>query len=126
MRAHPQNHGSVLGFTFAWQFDSSTVAADPGGYSFRFNNAVLANVTHIYITDSDRLGNDNTAFLAQCAAGFVIVRDVYNESKYVIYEITGVVDNGAYIDFTVTHIYTGGSLAMTAGWNYSFTFNLTA
>ena len=49
----PPNEG-LKGST--WAFDSAIADADPGAGNFRFNNAVQANATFIYINDNAASG----------------------------------------------------------------------
>ena len=52
-----------------YRFSTSIVDGDPGAGRFRYDNAVLGNVTEIFIDDFNSNGTDVSNFLALIAAG---------------------------------------------------------
>jgi hypothetical protein len=103
-----------------WTFDSATdTAADPGAGDLRLNNATLASVTEIGISDKQSLtGNpDVSADLATWAAststikGHLIVRKVAAAQNFAIYAVTAAADATTHWRFTVSHVASAGSFA---------------
>jgi hypothetical protein len=94
-----------------WTFNTAVTNADPGTGQFKFDNATLASVTKLYISESGSEFNnpDYSAFIAQWGLGselgnkgYLVFRSILNPGKYAIFKIsslttaTSVTDNGAW------------------------------
>jgi hypothetical protein len=92
-------------------FDNGTGNADPGTGKFRFNNAAVASVTHIYIDNTDNQGNVQTANIAGFTSGQTIsFRD--NASGALAYFTVGtVVTDSGYLDIPVTYVSSSGTFS---------------
>jgi hypothetical protein len=100
-----------------WLFNTAVTNADPGTGQFKFDNATLASVTKLYISESGSEFNnpDYSAYIALWGTGteianrgYLLFRSVLNPSKYALFRVVGtttascVTDNGAWD--TVTSI----------------------
>jgi len=76
----------------------------------RFNNATLASVTHIYVSDANCNSNDVSGFLGAIKANdWVRVFDEDNSNVFLIGEVTAVSDQGSYFDYTITYLESNGT-----------------
>ena len=109
------------GVGFTWNFDSSTVAADPGSGDFRLDTADFATLGFAYISKVDANTVTQSDFLALVALSKGMVK-FYNESdpdNFVTCEVISATDNSG-----VDNFYTVGiSKLASAG---SFFTNTTA
>lgn len=102
---------------FTWTFSSSTGMTDPGTGFVRFNNATLASVTAIAVSAlSADSGNPN--ILARLLArddstdptkGHILYR--VGTSNWVEFKVTSLTDNTTWVQFTVEHVGSGGTIA---------------
>lgn len=108
--------GITAGLSYA--FDSAT-SGDPGAGEFLLNNATVASVTAINISDTDADGNDVSGFIATwddvtaaAGRGHIIIRDKSDTSAYAIFSVSGSnTDNSTYNTITVTHVASAGTFA---------------
>jgi len=106
---------------FRWNFDASTVAADPGMGEVRFNNATLINITQLMLSaQSADFGNPNVSGWVitwddstnLTSRGSIYVRNAASPENFLVFDVNGpVVDNGTWQSVTVKYIAHGGSLA---------------
>lgn len=102
---------------FTWTFDSSTTMSAPSTGGIRFNHATLASVTgiavHAQTADS---GNPNV--LARLVArddstntdkGHILYR--VGTSTWVEFKVTALTDNTTWVQFTVEHVGSAGSIS---------------
>lgn len=98
-------------------FDIGTTDADPGLGQLRLNNATLASVTRLFISEASLEGADVSAWLASwddggssADRGTVTIQT--GTGAFLLARVTGsVVDDGGYRDITVTVLASGGSFA---------------
>jgi hypothetical protein len=94
-----------------WRFSTSTVAADPGSGNFRFDNAVPASVTAIYLDSVNQNGLNLDNLIPNISAGDeILIQQGDDPSKSVLFNVTSVpVDNTGWWTIAVTaHTDTGG------------------
>src|SRR4029077_3845290 len=118
---------------FRWNFDASTVAADPGMGEVRFNNATLINITQLMLSaQSADFGNPNVSGWVitwddstnLTSRGSIYVRNAASPENFLVFDVNGpVVDNGTWQSVTVKYIAHGGSLA--GGDNLAVAFKRT-
>jgi len=106
---------------FRWNFDASTVAADPGMGEVRFNNATLINITQLMLSaQSADFGNPNVSAWVitwddstnLTSRGSIYVRNAVAPENFLVFEVNGpVVDNGTWQSISVKYIAHGGALA---------------
>jgi hypothetical protein len=114
---------STSTITNTFRFSTTTTAADPGAGFFRFNNALYANVTFIYVDNLTYVATiagqqvatptDCTNFFKKLVAGDTIyVQDKNDANKYGRYKITTNVDNTGWHTFGVTNTTWGAGAAL--------------
>ncbi len=108
---------------FTWKFDTSTSMADPGSGDVRFNNATVASVTALAISaNTADIGQpDISAYIAtwgdstSTIKGIITLIDAANGANFAIFDITAaVVDNTTWLQITVTHSASGGTISSAA------------
>jgi hypothetical protein len=128
----PQGVPGPAGAISQWNFDNSTVDADPGTGDLRLNNATLGSVTFIYISNTDKFGNTQSTFLnfiddstTATSRGIILIQDVNNpQTNWFMCNVTGViVVSGAYFKIPVASLGANGSFVL--GGPLSFAFNRT-
>lgn len=94
-----------------FNFDTSTLDADPGDGDVRFNHATPASVTAIYFDNLDRDGNTVTSWLdslddsTATVKGTLTIVPAASPSAKLIYNVSGtVVDGTGYRKVTVSHV----------------------
>lgn len=108
--------GVTAGVTYA--FDAAT-SGDPGTGEFLLNNATVASVTAIHISDTDGDGNDISAWVATwddststANRGHVLIRDKSDSAAFAVFDITGAsTDNTSYFALSVTHVVSAGTFS---------------
>lgn len=74
----------------SWNFDTSTVASNPGTKRFRMDNATLASVTALYLNDTTVRGFDISTLAGFLAADYPIyVQQKSDPSKAALFKVTG-------------------------------------
>ena len=106
-----------VGFAYTW--DDTIAAGDPGSGFLRFNNATLASVTAIYMSETaidGAIGGYLSAAFASGSATKALVRvsDAASRQNFLAATVTGHADGGAYRTLTVTVTATGGSFTSGA------------
>jgi len=109
--------------SFTWRFDTSTSMVDPGSGDVRFNNATLASVTALAISaNTADIGqpdvspyivtwDDSTTLTNRGTITFI---DSGNSGNFAIYNITAAItDNTTWLQITVAHVASAGTLANT-------------
>lgn len=108
---------------FTWKFDTSTSMTDPGSGDVRFNNATVASVTALAISaNTADIGQpDISAYVAtwgdstSTIKGTITLIDAANGANFAIFDITAaVVDNTTWLQITVTHSASGGTISSAA------------
>ena len=92
-----------------YKFSTSIAAADPGTGRVAYNNAVPANVTQIYLSETTDLGFDASGVLSTIDEGDVAyVQQKGDATRYAEFNIEGpAVDNGAWWTIPVSAGSTG-------------------
>lgn len=118
--------GLFGGFSHKFVFNTST-SATPASTTIRLNNAVMASVTSIYISDNNSDAVSVDAFLDEFSNsgnyGYIRLFKEYDSSKFWMGEITGVVDNGSDHSLTVTHINSNSTFSASDKIVVSFVAN---
>ncbi len=123
--------GQVGAVAFNYTFSDTTAMADPGAGIVRFNNATIASVTAIAFdaTSADSGNPDISDFLVSMDDstntthyGYITFKRADTPSLFIVFNITGVVvDNTGWLQFTVTHNDSNGSLTDADSLYFSFT-----
>ena len=110
----------------SWNFDTSTVAADPGNKKFRLNNATLASVTEIYVNDTTNQGFDIGQIASFLASGMRIYIQQKNDStRAALFQVTGAAtDNTGWWTIPVSVVNSGTIYQANA--DCAFVFVLSA
>jgi hypothetical protein len=104
--------GESPGSGARYLFDVSTAIGSIGTGEIRFNNTVSASITSIAIYETDRNGGAMATFLDLISVGSKLqVSFDASEEIYAWFNVTAIVDNGAFRTFTVTHIASAGTRA---------------
>jgi hypothetical protein len=103
-----------------YTWDTGTTAADPGSGKVRANNATLSSATAIYISETDRLGNNIATYLqtwddsTSSTRGVLEIVDTATPANRAYFGVTGTItDNGTYDTITVS--YLSGATSFSAG-----------
>lgn len=101
----------ALTFT-EYNYDSSTVAADPGDGDVRLSGSTFATTTDLYFSDLTTNSTDVSALLASLQPGDTIkVQNKEDASNYAIYTVTGpAIDNGTWFDVPVSYDSSSGPM----------------
>lgn len=96
-------------------FDPSITMSDPGSGDVRLNNASLASVTQIAISDTDKNANDVAAFVNSWAdstsADKGTIRIMTTNSNVAYYNVTGVTNNTGWTLVDVDYYSSAGSFS---------------
>ena len=99
----PHATGGGASVTFSWRFSTTTTAADPGNKRLRFNDAVPADVTEIYLDDIDNSGVDVSNFLNLLVAGNKIyVQQSNNGGAFLLGTVVSSTDNTGWFTIVIT------------------------
>ena len=111
---------SAGALAFKYTYDNSTSMADPGTGEFRFNHGTLASVTAIAIdaTSADTGNPDVSDLIASiddgtnsAHEGYVFFRKSGAPATFMAYNVTAAItDNTGWLQITVTHAASSGSL----------------
>lgn len=106
--------GIYGGYSSEWKFEASVAAGATAGY-FRFNNATLASVTEIYVSDTNSVSVDVDkvldSFSNSSVYGLIRVFKEYDPTIVWYGSITSVTDNGTYHTLVVTWVDSNGTFA---------------
>lgn len=88
-------------------FDDSTTDADPGAGNFRADNADLSAATFLYVSKTNRAGDDISAFLAGLADSTNPVKGSLTLTRtggnaQAIFDLSGITDATDYVKIAVT------------------------
>lgn len=112
--------GALAQFGFSYAFDASTTSSDPGSGNVRLNNATLASVTEIYISETDGWGVDISGFLSTISNGVRLrLSKIGAQASTVLFTASGApTDNGGWRTIPGVVTVSGGSF--TAGDSMAF------
>lgn len=105
-----------------WTFDTTTTMADPGTGKLRFNNATVASVTAVAVSDADaESGNPNIKNYiltwddsTNTTKGYLVLRKLGTPSTYAIFSVTGsVTDNTTWAQIPVTYVGSNGTWSLS-------------
>ncbi len=104
-----------------YNFDTTITDSDPGSGNLRFNHAVIASVTKLFIDDLEDGGADVSSFLDSWddstdpnITGTVFIMKIGTPSTFAVFSITGAVtDDTGYRDVVVTHVVSNGTFSDT-------------
>jgi hypothetical protein len=103
---NPLATGGGASVSFSWRFSTSTAEADPGNARIRFDNAVPANVTALFVDDFDTAGIDVSGILNAIPVGTrIYLQEQAVSGAFLIGTITAITDNTGWfkIELTVTN-----------------------
>jgi len=106
-------------------FDTAT-SGDPGTGEILFNNATLASVTAVHVSETDADANalgpwlDTIDDSTSTIKGTLVVRNLDDLSAFAIFHLTAMADSGAYRTLTVTHIASGGTFGAADNCGFQF------
>lgn len=98
-----------------WKFSNNTAATDPGSTYVKLNNADLTLATAIYISETDNSSISVAALIALVAAssstvkGYIQITKKGDNSKFAVYSVTGLTDNGPWDTLAVTYVNGSGA-----------------
>lgn len=105
--------GVFGGYSGDWLFESNT-ASPPSTRYLRVNNASLASITQIYISETNAQSLNYATFLAEFAVdSYIRIFREFNSNVFWLGKITSVTDSGSYYTIGVTTILTNGSFTNT-------------
>lgn len=115
------------GFSYAYSSSTST-GSDPGAGNFRFNNASIASVTTIAVSDVDSNGGDNENFLlvqddstTSLHRGTIVIRNTATPSTYAVFDIVSTTtDSSGWVQFHVALVDSSGTLVNTNACSIQF------
>ncbi len=104
---------------------STTTTPGPASGQVRVNNATLASVTTVYLSETNSASTSVATLLDALAANQTLrLQSVSTEATYAEYIISAVADSGAYRTVTVTYSSGNGTLAngaaIVASWGTQF------
>ncbi|MCP4900201.1 MAG: hypothetical protein GY906_24785 [bacterium] len=115
--------GAVAPLSGHWKFDNSTTMADPGSGDFRNNNATLASVTSIAISDISFRGGDASNIISALASGDQLyLQNQSDGAEFMVFDITAVTDNGTWFQIDGTAGDVGNAFSNNAEFNILFIF----
>ena len=108
--------GHFGGSSFAFTFSGTITDADPGNGYMRFNNATVASVTQIYVSDADYGGSDILGWLDSLSAGGRLrVFSITDPTDWVEFTINSVTSATGYRKLNVTYVDNSGTLINDLG-----------
>lgn len=119
--------GVNAGIPFKW---NTATSGNPGSGKILGNNATLASITAINISETDQDSNALAALFAtfddstSTIRGRLLVHDPATPANFAIFAITGsITDAGAYDTFSATLVTSGGTLTNNLPVQLFFTWN---
>jgi hypothetical protein len=97
-------------YAIPFLFDTGTTAADPTSGKLRVNNAALGSATAIYASWNSSAGKLVNAYLnsfndsTSVVKGHIRLVSFSDPTRYIIFAVNGLVDNGAYKTISVTFV----------------------
>ena len=87
----------------AWDFSTITTTGDPGVNTFRYNNAIPASITEIYVNDTSDSGADASTILSSMEVGDQLyIQQSDTGPNYLLATIVTVTDNTGWWTIVVT------------------------
>ena len=123
--------GIFGGYSARFNFDTATAMVDPGSGDLRLDNATIASVTQMVVSDTDADSNDVDTFLDELSNNgqFGLIRifsEIDGATEFAFFEITAVVDSGAFHTIDLTYIgHTGGNPPFASTESIVLTFSPT-
>lgn len=100
---NPLAVGGGASVSFSWRFSTSTVEADPGNGRLRYDNAVPANVTALFVDDFDNAGIDVSGILNQIPNGTrIYLQEQAVSGNFLIGTITAITDQTGFFKIELT------------------------
>lgn len=104
---------------FNYNFDSSTTMADPGTGDVRFNNGTVSSVTALAFdaTTNDTGNPDVSDYIAtwddssSTVKGFIVMVKRGTPATFVIFSTSAVADNTGWLQVTVAHVASNGTIS---------------
>jgi hypothetical protein len=107
--------GRSAGWKYAWL--TSTTNADPAAGNVKGNNATIASITNLYISETDGDANGIAAVLAllddstSTVKATIQIYDPVTPTNFAVFNVTGTItDNGTWDTIPVTYVANGGTL----------------
>ena len=98
-----------------YDFRPVTSSGDPGAGQLRFNATVQDLATEIYVSSTNKDGFDVSNMLILVGVGGrLYFQDYTNSSRFHLFEVTAIQDNGTWVQFDVTLVNTGSGNIPTA------------
>lgn len=98
------SQGDAAGFRYNIDL-SATTAGDPGQGKLRFNNAILASVTAIYVDNLNVGGADVSAYVDAMANSQLVIKANDNlDTSFAVFNVSNVVNSTGYRTLTVTFV----------------------
>lgn len=108
---------NIASITASWNFNNSTVSANPGNKKFGLNTSDLGTATNIFINDTTVSGFDIGTLAGFLTTGNrIYIQEADDSTRAVLYSVTGsATDNGGWWTIPVTSIANSGSLFQNNG-----------
>ena len=82
--------GGSVTLQSTWRFSTNTAATDPGNKTLKYDDAVPADVTELYINDTTNENGDASTILGLLVAGNrIYIQQQDDASRATLYELTG-------------------------------------
>jgi hypothetical protein len=99
-------------------WDNSTASSDPGSGHLKYNNATVASVTNIFISETDHRANGIAALIQSwddsthtALRGTLYILKADQPSVMAVFSVSGsITDNGTWDTIPVTHVVSSGTL----------------
>lgn len=101
---------------FQYKWSTNTAASDPGSTYLKGNNASLASITTLYVSETSvdgAIGGALAAMLGSTSStkAYAIIIEPLTRTNYLIVSITADTDSGTYRTWTATVLASNGSFA---------------
>jgi hypothetical protein len=104
----PSATGGAGAISLSWRFSTTTTAANPGSKRLRYDNAVPASVTQLFINDTTNGNFDASTLLNALTSGDrIYIQEANDATAFMLAGITGVTDNTGWFTIDVTPTTTG-------------------
>lgn len=101
-----------------WSWNTNTAASDPGSGQIKGNNATIASITAIYISETDADANGLAATIAtwddstSTVRGYLTLRKADTPGTFAQFSVSGAVtDNGTYDTLVVAYVAGSGTFS---------------
>ena len=102
--------GAYGGASFEYDFTPDTGPSGPATGLLKFNNADITAATIMRIADTETNGNNIDDYLrslddgGSSVLGYIKVVSIFNPAEFVLYALTGLVENASYYNFTISYL----------------------